>query len=59
MPNETVVPTAGEPEWTSAITDAQLDMVLGGLLVPSQGLAKAMARELLTARKERPSGLNA
>lgn len=44
------VPSAGEPEWQGEITDAQLDEVLGGLLIPNQAFAKALAREVKQAR---------
>jgi hypothetical protein len=40
------VPSAGEPEWQGEITDGQLTQVIGGLLVPNQAFAKAMARKL-------------
>jgi hypothetical protein len=40
------VPAAGEPEWQGEITEGKLTQVIGGLLIPNQAFAKAMARKL-------------
>jgi hypothetical protein len=49
------VPAVGEPE-RPPLSDGKLQMIVDGLTIPSQGAAKAMARELITRRKEPPSG---
>ena len=49
------VPSVGEAELPqAALTDLRLRQVLAGLLVPSQGMAKAMARRILNDEAGRP-----
>lgn len=45
------VPTLGEPP-LSGFTDGQLDAVIGGTLIASQSLSKAMAIHIYHLRKE-------
>ncbi len=49
------VPGVGAAELPqTALTDLRLHQVLAGLLVPSQGMAKAMARRILNDEAGRP-----
>ena len=43
------VPAVGEPE-LPPLSDGNLGLILCGLLNPSQGAGKSMARELIAAR---------
>jgi hypothetical protein len=47
------VNSAGDPIWKGEITDYQVDMVLGGLLIPNQSFSKAMALEIKTLREQK------
>lgn len=42
----TKLPAIGQPEYEGEITDGTLTQIIGGLLVPNQGMAKAIARKL-------------
>ena len=45
------VPAIGEEEMPpESVTEAKIDMVLSGLLVPSQGFAKGMAQQVRELR---------
>ena len=51
MSNIVEVPAIGEQELPpEAVTDGKLDMILSGLLIPSQGMGKALAREIARLR---------
>jgi hypothetical protein len=44
------VPALGESE-RPPLSDGQLDLILSGLLIPSQGASKALAREVKNLRE--------
>jgi hypothetical protein len=46
------VPSIGAPAWEGEITDNKLEQVIGGLLIPNQAFAKALAMELRRTRAE-------
>lgn len=51
------VPEAGQPERTTPIDDAELDRIVSGLEIPSQGTAKALARLVKQNRANSGTGL--
>jgi hypothetical protein len=59
MADSIKVPAIGEPEWQGKITEGKLTQVIGGLLIPNQAFAKAMARKLREyMRKDAEQGPN-
>lgn len=49
------IPSAGDQELPQeAVTTERMKQVVGGLLVPSQALAKAMARRIINLEAGRP-----
>lgn len=51
------VPAVGEPELPQEkLTERALKQALGGLLIPSQGFSKAMARRILNLEAGRAPG---
>lgn len=56
-PNVVVVPAMGDPEASQAdLTEWKLKQVVGGVLIPSQGFSKAMARRILNMEAGREPG---
>lgn len=54
------VPAVGEPAADpSAVTDAKIDLVISGLMIPNQEFSKAMAIELKTLRSELKDAMDA
>jgi hypothetical protein len=52
MPEVVKVPSAGQPAYEGEITTQQLDEIIGGLLIPNQAVAKALAKEVQVLRDQ-------
>ncbi len=55
MPNVVKIPreqTAGQPAYDGEISPFMLEQIIGGLLIPNQSAAKALAREVKKLRSE-------